>query len=50
LPGGDHETLIKSIKTKLFPLDNETVVYSGHGDVTNIGHEKKYNPFCGANS
>lgn len=50
LPGGDHETLIKSIKTKLFPLDNDTQVYSGHGDVTSIGYEKKYNPFCGINS
>lgn len=50
LPGGDHETLIKSIKTKLFPLDNNTQVYSGHGDVTSIGYEKKYNPFCGINS
>ena len=45
LPGGDHETLIKNIKEKLFVLPDETVVYSGHGAATTIGDEKKYNPF-----
>jgi hydroxyacylglutathione hydrolase len=45
LPGGNHETLIKNIKEKLFVLPDETVVYSGHGDETTIGEEKKYNPF-----
>ena len=44
LPGGDHNTLIKSIKSKLFTLDNETKVYCGHGPSTTIGYEKKYNP------
>lgn len=46
LPGGDHDTLIRSIRTKLFQLPDETVVYCGHGPETTIGHEKKYNPFC----
>ncbi len=45
LPGGDHETLLKNIREKLFVLPAETVVYSGHGPVTTIGEEKKYNPF-----
>jgi glyoxylase-like metal-dependent hydrolase (beta-lactamase superfamily II) len=45
LPGGNHATLINSIKTKLFVLPYETVVYSGHGPATTIGHEKKHNPF-----
>lgn len=45
LPGGDHETLLKSIRERLFVLPDETVVYSGHGPSTTIGHEKKHNPF-----
>jgi hydroxyacylglutathione hydrolase len=45
LPGGNHEQLIKSIKDKLLPLPNETIVYSGHGPATTIGEEKKYNPY-----
>ena len=47
LPGGDHETLLQSIRQKLFSLPDETTVYSGHGPETTIGHEKKYNPFVG---
>ena len=45
LPLGDHETLIKSIREKLFSLPGETKVYSGHGPVTTIGEEKEENPF-----
>lgn len=45
LPGGSHQTLLKNIREKLFVLPDETVVYSGHGPVTTIGEEKKYNPF-----
>ncbi|MEQ8927006.1 MAG: MBL fold metallo-hydrolase [Fulvivirga sp.] len=46
LPGGDFDTLIKSIHEKLFTLPDETVVYCGHGPETTIGHEKQNNPFC----
>lgn len=45
LPGGDFNTLIQSIKTKLFTLPDDVTVYCGHGPETTIGHEKKYNPF-----
>lgn len=46
LPGGDHDTLIESIHNEFFAFDDETVVYSGHGDSTTIGKEKASNPFC----
>ena len=42
---GNYEQLIESIQTKLFVLDDETKVYSGHGNPTTIGFEKTYNPF-----
>ena len=45
LPGGNHETLLKNIREKLFTLPGETKVYSGHGPVTTIGEEKNQNPF-----
>jgi hydroxyacylglutathione hydrolase len=45
LPGGSHETLLNSIRQKLFVLPHETIVYNGHGRSTNIGHEKRSNPF-----
>lgn len=45
LPGGDYDTLIESIKTKLMPLPENTKVYSGHGNPTTVGIEKKINPF-----
>ena len=45
LPGGNFDTLISSIKTKLFTLDDDVKVYSGHGDPTSIGFERKHNPF-----
>ena len=45
LPGGDFNTLISSIKNKLFPLGEDVVVYSGHGPSTTIGNEQKLNPF-----
>lgn len=45
LPGGNHETLLKNIREKLFVLPDVTKVYSGHGPETTIGEEKKFNPF-----
>lgn len=48
LPGGDHQTLITSIRGQLYPLDDETVVYPGHMGTTTIGREKQFNPFVRA--
>ena len=45
LPGGDFDTLINSIRSQLFALPANTKVYSGHGDPTFIGVEKRENPF-----
>ncbi|MBA2250900.1 MAG: MBL fold metallo-hydrolase [Chitinophagaceae bacterium] len=50
LPGGDHQTLVNSIQQKIFALPDDTKVYSGHGAETNIGREKKHNPFVGENA
>ncbi|AEL24260.1 MBL fold metallo-hydrolase [Cyclobacterium marinum] len=50
LPGGDHETLIHSIKEKLFSLPDEVVIHPGHGPTTTIGFEKLKNPFVGKNA
>ena len=44
-PGGCYETMVKSVKEKLFILPDETVVYSGHREVTTIGYEKENNSF-----
>ncbi len=43
LPEGDFETIVKSIKEKLFSLPEEIEVYPGHGGKTTIAHEKKFN-------
>jgi len=45
LPGGDFQTLMESIRSEILTLPDETVVYSGHGPETTIGHEKRSNPF-----
>jgi len=45
LPGGNHTTLLESIRKNLFTLPDEVVVYPGHGEPTTIGFEKKNNPF-----
>jgi hydroxyacylglutathione hydrolase len=45
LPGGDHQQLLESIRTKLLPLPDETTVYCGHGPPTTIGAERASNPF-----
>jgi hydroxyacylglutathione hydrolase len=46
-PGGDFNTLISSIKTKLFNMEDNMRVFSGHGPETSIGIEKRHNPFVG---
>jgi len=45
LPGGDYQEILRSIRNKLFVLDDDIAVYPGHGPSTTIGHEKKHNPF-----
>jgi len=45
LPGGDHELLISSIQNKLFTLEEDYKVYSGHGPETSLQYEKSFNPF-----
>lgn len=46
LPTGSMGSLIRAIKEQLFVLPDKTKVYPGHGEMTEIGLEKKYNPFC----
>jgi hydroxyacylglutathione hydrolase len=45
LPGGDYDTLIRGIKTKIIPLGDDVKVYPGHGPATTVATEKRYNPF-----
>lgn len=45
LPGGSHEQLLESIRTKLFTLPDDVTVYPGHGPHSTIGHEKTCNPY-----
>ena len=45
LPTGDWDTLVRSIKERLYTLPDETIVYPGHGEPTTIGYEKRANPF-----
>lgn len=45
LYGGDHETLINSIKDKILTLANDIVLYPGHGQSTTVEMERKTNPF-----
>ncbi len=44
-PGGSMSQLVRSIKDKLFALDDDTKVYPGHDRETSIAFEKNYNPF-----
>jgi glyoxylase-like metal-dependent hydrolase (beta-lactamase superfamily II) len=45
LPGGDGRQILRSIRDKLLPLPDETVVIPGHGENTTIGREKRFNYF-----
>jgi hydroxyacylglutathione hydrolase len=45
LPGGDGQRILESIREKLLPLPDETLVIPGHGSSTTMGREKEFNPF-----
>lgn len=44
-PGGDHATLIASIREKLLPLGDDVDFIPGHGPMSNFGDERRYNPY-----
>jgi hydroxyacylglutathione hydrolase len=46
-PGGDYDTLVNSIRTKLFPLGDDVRFVPGHGPVSTFGEERRTNPFVG---
>jgi glyoxylase-like metal-dependent hydrolase (beta-lactamase superfamily II) len=45
LPGGDYATLIDSIQSQVLSLPDETRLFSGHGEPTTVGWEKRWNPY-----
>lgn len=45
LQGGDYDTLIRSVRTRIFTLPDDTTVYPGHGPATTVAVEKRTNPF-----
>ena len=45
LPGGDFNTLIETINNKILSLDDNVIIYCGHGPITTVGDERKNNPF-----
>ncbi len=47
LPGGDYETLLASIQSKVLTLTDEYQVFPGHGSPTTVGDERESNPFLG---
>jgi len=44
-PKGDYDTLIRSIRDKLFPLGDDVRFIPGHGPMSTLGEERRYNPF-----
>lgn len=44
-PGGDFDTLKQSVMESIFTLPDGTAIYTGHGEATNVGDEKRNNPF-----
>jgi hydroxyacylglutathione hydrolase len=46
LPNGNWNELLTSIRTRIYTLPNETVLYPGHGGRTTVGHEKQTNPYA----
>lgn len=49
LPTGNYQVLIRSIQDQLLTLEDNTVLYPGHGHETTVEHEKKFNPFINGN-
>jgi glyoxylase-like metal-dependent hydrolase (beta-lactamase superfamily II) len=45
LPGGDHTEMLQSLRTKVLPLPDGTVVLPGHGPQTTIARERATNPY-----
>jgi len=47
LPGGDLETLLQSIRERILTLPEDTRVYPGHGPASEVGYERRHNPYLG---
>jgi hydroxyacylglutathione hydrolase len=47
-PKSNHQDLIESIRTKLFPLGDDVRFIPGHGPMSTFGEEKRSNPFVGS--
>jgi glyoxylase-like metal-dependent hydrolase (beta-lactamase superfamily II) len=45
LPGGDHATMLETLRRKVLSLPDDVVVLPGHGEQTSIGRERATNPF-----
>ena len=48
LPGGDFDTLCRSLRSVVYTLPEDTVIYPGHGERTTVGIEAAFNPVCPA--
>ena len=48
LPGGDHDTLLRSVRERVYALPGATTVWPGHGPQTTVAHERANNPFVRA--
>ena len=46
-PKGDFDTLIASIRGRLWPLGDDVAFISGHGPMSTLGAERRSNPYCG---
>jgi glyoxylase-like metal-dependent hydrolase (beta-lactamase superfamily II) len=49
-PKGDFDTLISSIRNRLWPLGDDVTFVAGHGPISTFGQERRSNPFCGDRS
>lgn len=45
LPGGSHVALLRSVRTKIFTMPDDTALLPGHGPATTVGEERRSNPF-----